>query len=215
MRASEKAYTELRRDIVEWRLAPGAVLGEVDQAERLGVSRTPLREALARLVSDGLAVQQRGRGVIVSDVSLEHIDHLFQLRRALEIEAARTAASTGDGAGFTELAQRFTRAATRGDDGSIGDYYQLATELDQAIDHAIGNPYLEQALRSLRVHLARVRRLAQDDPDRLRTSAGEHAQIASAIAARNPQLAAAATLLHLHHSLEHIKNHAGTREETT
>ncbi|GAA4365906.1 GntR family transcriptional regulator [Paeniglutamicibacter cryotolerans] len=215
MRASEKAYTELRRDIVEWRLAPGAVLGEVDQAERLGVSRTPLREALARLVSDGLAVQQRGRGVVVSDVSLEHIDHLFQLRRALEIEAARTAAATGDTGEFTDLAERFTRAAALSGAGNSNDYYQLAADLDGAIDHATGNPYLEQSLRSLRVHLARVRRLAQDDPERLRTSAGEHAQIASAIAARNPELAAAATLLHLHHSLEHIKNHAGTREETT
>lgn len=215
MRASEKAYTELRRDIVEWRLAPGSVLGEVDQAERLGVSRTPLREALARLVSDGLAVQQRGRGVIVSDVSLEHIDHLFQLRRALEVEAARTAATTAATGKFTDLATRFTRAATpTGTEGSE-DYYELAAELDRSIDDCIGNPYLEQALRSLRVHLARVRRLAQDDPARLRTSAGEHAQIAAAIAARNPELAAAATLLHLHHSLEHIRTHAGTREETT
>ena len=92
MRASDKAYEALRTDIVEWRLRPGAVLGEVEQAERLGVSRTPLREALARLVADGLAVQQRGRGAVVSDVSLEHVDDLFALRRALEIESARIAA---------------------------------------------------------------------------------------------------------------------------
>src|SRR5690606_23152034 len=101
MRASDKAYEELRTDIVEWRLRPGAVLGEVEQAERLGVSRTPLREALARLVADGLAVQQRGRGAVVSDVSLEHVDDLFALRRALEIESARIAARRADPAVFT------------------------------------------------------------------------------------------------------------------
>ena len=54
MRASERAYAALREDIVEWRLPPGTLLAEVEQAERLGVSRTPLREALGRLTAEGL-----------------------------------------------------------------------------------------------------------------------------------------------------------------
>lgn len=217
MRASDKAYEALRTDIVEWRLRPGAILGEVEQADRLGVSRTPLREALARLTADGLAVQQRGRGTVVSDVSLEHVDDLFALRRALEIESARIAATQGDPQIFTSLRQRFLEAGSSA--GSNPDkreaYYQLAAELDQCIDEAVNNRYIEQSLRSLRVHLARVRRLAQDDPERLATSAREHAAIAEAIAAQNPQIAAAATELHLHHSLEHIKNHAGSERDTS
>ncbi|RAX50842.1 GntR family transcriptional regulator [Arthrobacter sp. AQ5-05] len=214
MRASDKAYDELRTDIVEWRLRPGAVLGEVEQAERLGVSRTPLREALARLVADGLAVQQRGRGAVVSDVSLEHIDDLFALRRALEIESARIAARRADPAIFTELRTRFLEAGKGADRESRESFYHLAAELDRRIDAAVANPYIQQSLRSLRVHLARVRRLAQDDPARLAVSALEHAAIAEGIAARNPDIAAAATQLHLHHSLEHIKAHSGTREDT-
>ena len=54
MRASDKAYAALREDIIEWRLAPGTVLAEVEQSERLGISRTPLREALSRLTAEGL-----------------------------------------------------------------------------------------------------------------------------------------------------------------
>ncbi|MFL4475787.1 GntR family transcriptional regulator [Paeniglutamicibacter sp. MACA_103] len=214
MRASDKAYEALRTDIVEWRLRPGAVLGEVEQAERLGVSRTPLREALARLVADGLAVQQRGRGAVVSDVSLEHVDDLFALRRALEVESARIAARNAEPATFAALRSRFLEAGRSTDPETREAYYRLAGELDHSIDTAVDNPYIEQALRSLRVHLARVRRLAQDDPERLATSALEHAAIAEAIAARNPEVAAAATHLHLHHSLEHIKTHAGSREDT-
>lgn len=217
MRASDKAYGELRRDIVEWRLPPGTVLGEVEQAERLGVSRTPLREALSRLTADGLAVQQRGRGAVVSDVSLEHVDDLFALRRALEVESARIAARSGSTDPFIALSRRFAAAATPGGekaaDAPRENYYRLASELDAAIDDAVRNPYLEQALRGLRVHLARVRRLAQDDPARLRASAGEHAAIARSIAAGDPDLAAAATMLHLQHSLDHIKSHAPTRED--
>lgn len=214
MRASDRAYEVLRTEIVEWRLRPGAVLGEVEQAERLGVSRTPLREALARLVADGLAVQQRGRGAVVSDVSLEHIDDLFALRRALEIESARIAARQSNPDEFAALRARFLEAGRRTGPESREAFYQLAAELDSCIDAAVSNPYISQALRSLRVHLARVRRLAQDDPERLAVSALEHAAIAEGIAARNPEIAAAATQLHLHHSLEHIKTHAGPREDT-
>lgn len=215
MRASDKAYDALRQDIVEWRLPPGTVLGEVEQAARLGVSRTPLREALSRLAADGLAVQQRGRGAVVSDVSLEHVDHLFGLRRALEAEAARTAARSGSAGPFSALAAAFERAAgSLTEAGPRSTYYRLATELDQAIETAAANPYLTQALRALRVHLARLRRLAQDDPRRLRASAHEHAAIARAIASGDPELAAAATMLHLHQSLDHIKTHASLKEDT-
>ena len=64
MRASDRAYSALRTEILEWHLAPGTVLAEVEQAARLGVSRTPLREALARLSADGLVESLPGRGVV-------------------------------------------------------------------------------------------------------------------------------------------------------
>lgn len=71
MRASERAYQALRAEILDWSLPPGAGLGEVEQAERLGISRTPVREALSRLVADGLAEQAPGRGTVVADLSME------------------------------------------------------------------------------------------------------------------------------------------------
>ena len=66
MRASDRAYAALRDDITEWRLLPGTVLAEVEQSERLGVSRTPLREALSRLTAEGLTTTAGSRGVGVS-----------------------------------------------------------------------------------------------------------------------------------------------------
>jgi DNA-binding GntR family transcriptional regulator len=66
------------------RLPPGTVLAEVEQSdERLGVSRTPLREALGRLTAEGLPAPQRGRGVVVTEISLDQADELFELREAL------------------------------------------------------------------------------------------------------------------------------------
>lgn len=207
MRASEKAYEALREDIIEWRLLPGAVLGEVEQSERLGVSRTPLREALSRLTAEGLTRAAGGRGVVVTDISLADIDELFELRETLECKAAALAARRGDAALFEQLQKELLDAP-----GLIGahdparhDYYGLVGRLDTAIDAAISNSYLAQAMRSLRIHLVRVRRLAADDAERLTAAAGEHAAIAEAIAARNPRLAEAATTLHLHRSLSHLK----------
>ncbi|NQD41237.1 GntR family transcriptional regulator [Glutamicibacter halophytocola] len=213
MRASDKVYESLRADIVEWRLAPGTVLAEVEQSERLGVSRTPVREALGRLVADGLAVAQRGRGTVVSEVSEDHVEDLFVLRVALECASARQAASSAQRASFDELAQRFEAAALEIEiPGSRESYYQLVQLLDDSIDEAANNKYLSNALRTLRVHLQRIRRMAKDNPQRLKASAGEHAAIARAIASGNPEVAAAATTVHLHQSFTHIMAHAAGSE---
>jgi DNA-binding GntR family transcriptional regulator len=207
MRAGEKAYVSLREDIIEWRLRPGTVLAEVEQSERLGVSRTPLREALSRLTAEGLTTAAGGRGVVVTDISLENIDQLFELRETLEGRAAALAAERGDPAAFRELQGELLAAPAliSGSDPARHEYYGLVGRLDTAIDAAISNSYLAQAMRSLRVHLVRVRRLAADDAARLVAAAAEHAAIAEAIAGGNPRLAEAATIVHLHRSLSHLK----------
>lgn len=207
MRASDRAYAALREDIVEWRLRPGVVLAEVEQSERLGVSRTPVREALGRLTAEGLTRAAGGRGVVVTDISLESIDELFELRETLEVRAAALAAQRGEPGVFAELhAQLLEAPGLLGDgDPARHEYYALVGRLDEAIDAAISNAYMAQAMRGLRVHLVRVRRLAADDAARLHAAAAEHAAIAEAIAAGNPRVAEAATTLHLHRSLTHLK----------
>ncbi|MDQ0679181.1 DNA-binding GntR family transcriptional regulator [Arthrobacter pascens] len=207
MRASDRAYAALRDDIVEWRLLPGSLLGEVEQSERLGVSRTPLREALSRLTAEGLTTAAGGRGVVVTGISLKDIDELFELRETLERRAAALAAERGDPEEFRKLHCELLAAPEliHGDDPARHDYYALVARLDAAIDAAISNSYLAQAMGSLRVHLVRIRRLAADDASRLTAAASEHAAIAEAIAARNPSLAKAATTVHLHRSLSHVK----------
>jgi len=206
MRASDRAYAALRDDIIEWRLLPGTVLAEVEQSARLGVSRTPLREALGRLTAEGLAAPG-GRGVVVTDISLDDIDELFELRETLEGKAAALAAERGDAGVFRGLQEELLAAPAllSGADPARHEYYELVGRLDAAIDAAISNSYLAQAMRSLRVHLVRVRRLAADDQARLTAAAAEHAAIAEAIAEANPRLAEAATTVHLHRSLSHVK----------
>ncbi|PNW09315.1 GntR family transcriptional regulator [Microbacterium testaceum] len=200
MRASERAYATLLDEIQTGALTPGTVLGEVEQSTRLGVSRTPLREALRQLASDGLVAQASARVTVVAGIDADDIRSLFDLRRALETEAARLAARRGDRGEFRGLATEFAAVDTADADA----YYALISRFDSAIDDAVDNAYLSSALRSVRTHLVRVRRMARDNPLRLSASTGEHELIARAIGAGDPELAAHATHVHLHNALTTI-----------
>ena len=203
LRASERAYLQLRGEILNGVLAPGAGLLEVEQADRIGVSRTPLREAVARLIADGLVVGRRGRGFEVTDISVDSISELYELRQALEVQAIRLAALRRDPAMFVELREAFVAAPDLLDQGDAGvhRYYALIDQLEDAVDAAVENPFLVGALRAVRTHLARIRRLARRNPSRLRAAAAEHLLILDAIIAGDPSLAAHATHIHLHQSL--------------
>jgi DNA-binding GntR family transcriptional regulator len=207
MKASDRAYRVLLAEIVDGTLAPGAVLGEVEQSTRLGVSRTPIREALSKLTADGLVEPQVGRGLIVTEVSLENISELYELRGALEEQAARIAAERGDPTTFVALAEAFEHMSGLIETGANGVrvYYDLNSQFDEAIDRAIQNSYLAGALRNVRMHLARVRRIAKNNPERLREAARETLLILEAIIAGDAALAAHATHVHLHRSLTNIR----------
>lgn len=203
MRASDRAYEALLDEIQSGALAPGTVLAEVEQAARLGVSRTPLREALGRLAADGLVAQQSPRVTVVTDIDGGDIRELFELRRALEETAARLAAERGDAAAFAAIADGFAHASVDGA-AAMDDYYALIARFDAALDAAVRNDYLTSALRTVRTHLVRVRRLARENPDRLAASVAEHGIVARAIADGDAELAAHATHVHLHNALRSI-----------
>lgn len=226
--SADRAFDTLRTQIVEGELTPGAPLTEVEQASRLGISRTPVREAFARLIAAGLATERGPRTLVVSDIDADDVAALFDLRRALDEQAARLTAARvlGERAAastataplpvatetvFRALAVRFaavTPATLRRDDSARHAYYALVADFDAALDAALeGSPYLLAAIASTRVHLARVRRLARDDDARLATSAAEHGAIARAIADGDGERAAAATRLHLHEALTSIHAH--------
>jgi DNA-binding GntR family transcriptional regulator len=204
VRANDQAYARLREEILAWELVPGTLLSEIELAERVGVSRTPLRAALARLALEGLVDTSRGRTGVVSDVSTATITELFELREALETQAARLVARRRDPAVFARLADRFDDAPRLIAEAGIGSYYELIAEFDGALDAALGNPVYRGALDGVRLHLARARRIATDNPARLVRSAEEHRLICSAIRDGDAALAASATTVHLQASLTTI-----------
>jgi DNA-binding GntR family transcriptional regulator len=205
VRASDTAYASLRDDILHWELPPGTILAEVEQARRLSLSRTPIREAFARLTAEGLLVALPGRGLVVSELSRETIVELFELRRVLEAEAARLAAVRRTVGVFAGLRDEFSAAhLLLEDESGLRAYYQLVERLDTAMDAAVQSRFLVAAIRQLRPHLIRARRLARDNPERLRQAANEHLMIVEAIVEGDAELAASTTSIHLKRSLKNI-----------
>lgn len=204
MRESDRVYATLLDEIQRGVLAPGTVLGEAEQAARLGVSRTPVREAIGRLIADGVAAQLSPRITAVTSFDAQDIRSLFEVRRALEESTVRLAAIRGNPAVFQQLAEDFAAAHPEAGELAADDYYALIARLDVALDEAVDNAYFAGALRTIRTHLARARQLARDNRERLRASVEEHRLIAEAIAARDSDLAAHAMHIHLHNALSAI-----------
>ncbi|MDZ8275048.1 GntR family transcriptional regulator [Microbacterium aquimaris] len=204
MRASDVAYEQLRAEIIDWVLEPGAPLGEIETAERVGVSRTPVREALARLSAEGLVVYE-GRYARVAPLSRDRITELYELREALETQAARLAARRRDPERFERLLEEFELGPDAAP--SDGRPYFLSGELDAAIDEAVGSRYLRAALDDLRGQMARIRHHSSADPVRLVEATREHVQIVRAILAGDEFLAVHATAVHLHNSRVNVETH--------
>jgi DNA-binding GntR family transcriptional regulator len=87
--APERIADQVRASILDGSLAPGTQLTEVQLAERLGVSRGPVREAMQRLIQEGLLRAERHRGVFVMELGLEDVQDVYLARKAIETEAAR------------------------------------------------------------------------------------------------------------------------------
>ncbi|MFI2212461.1 GntR family transcriptional regulator [Streptomyces sp. NPDC020141] len=208
--AAERAYEQLRSEILDGALAPGAPLLEVEQSERLGVSRTPVREALRRLGAEGLVEPSGKRGLVVTQIDHHDLRSLFELRACLESQAAQLAAVRGEPAVFASFGDEFTRwhGLFRGpavSEEQVSDYFTLIRRFDSAIGAATDNSFLSDAIENLRTHVARVRRMAGHSRARLEASASEHSLIARAIARGDAALALHATHVHLHNSVEHFR----------
>ncbi len=183
------AYGELKAAILDLRLAPGQALRENAIAESLGISKTPVREALAWLERDGLVVTEVFKGAVVSTYLREDLEELYELRELLEVAAARAAATSLTDVISREL-QRIATDSRR--EARLGHSRRLAifvSEFDHVLFDNVANSRLRGLIANLRDHLTRVGHLTVAIPGRLEKSVEEHDRIISAIVCRDPDLA--------------------------
>ncbi|HZX08166.1 GntR family transcriptional regulator [Kribbella sp.] len=182
-RTSDLVYGELVSAIRDLRLAPGASLSETEIAERLQVSRTPVREAIARLVDAGLVHVVPQVGTRVGLIRLREVEEARFVRESLETSAFEAACGTAvDVAGLRELLAVQERSCRAED-------YDAFFEADEALHSEIfalsGYPGAWQAVQRMKLQLDRLRRLAQPDAASIRALIDEHKLIVDALEARD------------------------------
>lgn len=194
---SQGVYRELFNRILTGELPPGSVVSEKQLADMLGVSRTPVHNAVLQLVKDGLVTQEANHRPVIGRVSESDVEEIFDMRRLLEGEAARRAASRADRATLARLRAAADSLAKEGKRaGALARWADFDDLFHDAIAAACGSSRLAADIQRYRmVHhaLNRLRMTENLIPQALR----EHVAILSALEARDPERAAAAMDEHL------------------
>ncbi len=181
----EAAAERLRTLIIEGVLAPGARLNERELSERLGVSRTPLREAFRMLAADGLVVQLPNRGVQVVTLSREDVRHAFEVMGALEGLAGELAVSRVTDEDVAELQAMQAEMETAYRRRDLPGYYRTNRQIHDRINAIAGNPVLAHTYRTLNVRLHALRFRSNFNSGKWDKAVTEHRAMVAALAARD------------------------------
>jgi DNA-binding GntR family transcriptional regulator len=188
-KVTDWVYEELKSAIVDLRLAPGDPLREATLADQLGVSKTPIREALTRLEQEGLVETTSFKGAVVTGYSRQDLLEIYELRELLENAAARTAAESMADADRDRLDRicRESRKLKKNHDAA--GLAALISAFDDVLFEQVRNSRIRALIENLRAHLTRIGHLTAEIPGRIEASVDEHEKIVQAIAARDPEQA--------------------------
>ncbi len=196
----EQAREHLRRMIVRGELPPGDNIGEAELCRQLGISRTPLREALKLLAAEGLVELPANRGAFVAPIRADEVADTFAVVARLEQLGAELAASriTDDDLASLQALQDHMEAEHRA--RRRIPYFELNQKIHRAIVAIGNNQVLVASHEMLFARVERVRYLAIDSPLRWDESIHEHREVLAALAARDPVRAGSALAGHVRHT---------------
>ena len=197
-----RIYQELFQQIVCGTLEPNTLLSESELAKQMESSRTPVREALLMLEGDGLLRRYPGRGYLVTEVTPQDVDEIFELRIELERLALKKAYPNLDS---TLLLKLEAQLESLGFQSSPDDFYQADRTLHKLLARFCENSRLQQFLRMLDSQIERLRCISARRPDRLTESRQEHLDIIHALMQQDLPKAEACLVKHIQNVGESTK----------
>lgn len=209
--ARETPYETLKKAILSGDLATGQPLVEVTLAEWIGVSRTPIREALRRLEQDGI-VYRSDRGLVVRDRSPEEILDIYETRIVLEATVARTAAERRTAHDVLILRELLERGEAVGENDASG-MVESNAQFHRAMWRASHSESLIDLLQRLDLHLTRYPGTTLSWPGRWKAAVSQHAQVVEAVEKRDGDLAYSTALEHFTEARD-IRLRLFAREQT-
>ena len=190
-------YRDLQRQIVTLSLKPGEMLGEQSVADRYGVSRTPVREAVIRLNEERLVDVRPQQGTFVSRLDLALIPEAVIIRQALEGAIARQAALLVTDADIARLDDIIAEQQFHRDRNAIDRFMNSDEQFHEAIAAAARLPGVWSYLKPAKVHIDRARWLTVPFLGRMAPVIGEHEEIRNALARHDPEAAMTMMTAHL------------------
>jgi DNA-binding GntR family transcriptional regulator len=186
----------LRELVLIGEIPPGCRVNEVELAQRMRISRGPLREAIRHLISEGLLVYVPHRGAYVPQADMPELYALFELRAALECAAARLAAARRTEAGLASLRQ-VSADSRRGFDAGRRFPYRLDIAFHRTLLDAADSPRIADQVRLVQQQVILLRSRHEVDAVHTRSSMDDHDGLIAAIAARDEGRAAEVMAIHL------------------
>ena len=205
----EQVLELLRREIVELRLRPGQRLVERELVERIGVSRTTVREALRQLAAEGLVTTIPQKGAIVSVPSPKEAAEVYEVRALLEGAAAKEFALNASETQVLALRQAFEVVAATATASLVedGTFLQAKNRFYEVLFDGAGNSTIRSILESLQARVAVLRAFTVAVPGRGSVSVGEVRAIVEAIERRDPEAAEAAAAHHVRQAAATLSDH--------
>jgi len=206
----DRAYDDIREAIMTGALRPGQRIKERDVAAQMGISTTPVKEALRRLEQEGLVVSQPRRGAVVGPLVLTPPEEILQLRADLEGMAARLAAVKMTGAEKTALQARLveleqlTERAAEDPEAVVA----ATSQFHRLIRAGARNEFLGRFIQTLAPFDRTARRSSTLDPVEARRDAEEHRQIVEAILAGDGEAAERVMHEHVHRVIDFLARQA-------
>jgi DNA-binding GntR family transcriptional regulator len=201
----DQIVTLLRDQIVAGTLPPGEKLNERELCEAFGVSRTPLREALKVLTTEGLVRIAPNYGASVTELTIEDLEEVFPVIGSLEALSGELAARQIDDAGIARIADLHDRMVGHYERRELAQYFECNEAIHEAILSAAGNPTLTATMRSLAARIRRARYVANLSEARWKAAVEEHEEIMRSIRARDPDALADILRRHLENKLASIR----------
>jgi DNA-binding GntR family transcriptional regulator len=187
---NQRVYNQLREMILTGDLATGSPIEERRLAEEMQVSRTPLREAISQLVTEGIIEYRPYRGNLVRRFNAKQVQDLYQVRKALEALAMRLAIPKLSQEHIEKIRCILDNVQTALDRGDIEAYNENDRRFHQTIVEITGNDTLMEALNRLAAQIQLVRFMANTDPSVVQRTAKERPLILAALEARDADRAA-------------------------
>lgn len=181
----ELVYEELRKLIMTGQIKPGTRMMEIDLAESMGVSRTPVREAIRQLEKDNLVTIEPRRGAYVSDISPKDIDDMLLVREPLEGLATYLAAENMSDGEIEELIRAKDDYERAYEKGTTQDLIEIDTRFHSIISSSCGNEYLISVLHELQDQVLRFRYIYFKSIKRAAEVIEDHANILDSIVHRD------------------------------